>query len=59
MRALLFFPFTFVAGLDGFGLFVPYLAALLTTLYVARLAARWEKPVPVPVRVRERKPPRL
>jgi hypothetical protein len=74
MRALLFFPFTFVAGLEGFGMFVPYLLAVLAVLHVARrlaerpttlakrrstLFAVLRRPVLAPVRVRRREIPPL
>jgi hypothetical protein len=37
MKALLFLPFTFAAGAEGFALFAPYLIGVLSVLYFARL----------------------
>ena len=37
MRSLWFMPLTFVAGIDGFGWFVPYL------LVVSAIAALWAR----------------
>lgn len=36
MKALLFMPFAFAAGAEGFALFVPYLLVLLAALHLGR-----------------------
>ena len=40
MRALHFLPFTFLAGVHGFGLFAPYVALVFATVPLIRLAQR-------------------
>ena len=37
MKALLFMPFAFAAGAEGFALFAPYLVGVMAVLYLARL----------------------
>ena len=41
MKAFLFMPFAFAAGAEGFALFVPYLLALLTAIYISRSHRRY------------------
>jgi len=36
MKALVFMPFAFAAGAEGFALFAPYLIAMLAVLHLAR-----------------------
>lgn len=38
MRALLFFPIAYLAGVQGFVFFAPYLVLVLGTVEIARLA---------------------
>ena len=44
MKALLFLPFTFAAGAEGFALFAPYLITVLSLLYFARLHRSVRRP---------------
>jgi len=37
MKALWFFPLTFIASVDGFLIFLPYLAAFLALVHVYRV----------------------
>jgi len=52
MRALWALPFTFVAGIDGFTIFVPYvLLIMLVAIIIRRQQARKPTPVPIPIAV--------
>lgn len=43
MKALLFMPFAFAAGAEGFALFVPYLLVLLAALHLGRTYRHYGK----------------
>jgi hypothetical protein len=48
-------PFTFVAGVDGFAIFVPYLVLVV----LVAMIVRWRKNQPIPVVVRAEIPPSM
>ena len=47
MKTLWFVPLTYVAGVDGFALFAPYLFLFVTAVYVLRRRPRREAAVAV------------
>lgn len=55
MRSLWMLPFTFVAGVDGFAIFVPYLVLVV----LVAMIVRWRKNQPIPVVVRAEIPPSM
>ena len=55
MRSLWMLPFTFVAGVDGFAIFVPYLALVV----LVAMIVRWRKNQLIPAVVRAEIPPLL
>ena len=51
MRAIRFLPLVFIVGIDGFAMFAPYVAFVMSVAYVyAALKAR-PQPQPIPVEV--------
>jgi len=55
MKALLFMPFAFAAGAEGFALFAPYLVGVMAVLYLAR-TLREARPLAIPAATFRRRP---
>lgn len=49
MRVLLFLPFTFACGAEGFALFAPYLLLVLTVMHVGRAFQHAKRGLPAAV----------
>jgi len=59
VRALWFMPLTFIAGIDGFGWFMPYLLVVVGVAAVGRRVSRARRLHPLPAEIVSSEPGEL